>query len=230
MMGTRFSSFDRSRIWNSDRKIIRSCSLCRDQKYEILIPLNLYSLFRKLVKEISTEWLLYLKFEKEETGSLTRFRITDYIVPDQRVTYSSVEVLHAPSGELGVIHAHQFSSSSFFSAIDEEYVNSNNAFSLVINRNGDLLGGVRIQLPCGNYLFKECEINILYPEIPETVIEDIKSHFKPQKVESYYYGFKSVSEHMVIDFCPFLGIEEQCPFPSYYDEGCIYVRRDCPKR
>lgn len=216
-----YSYYKKNTCWESDSKEIKQCSLVEKTKVKIKIPLNLYLKFLSLVKEINTEWLLYLTYEKEEKGNQITYTVKDYVVPDQEVTSTSVKVLDPPKGSYGVIHAHQFTSSKFFSDTDDEYVNSNNVFSLVINGNGEIIGKSRLDLPCGNYLLKDCEVEILLSdeEKDENIVSEVKNHLK---IPTYTYTKTKASLKPVKD-CPYNDIE--C---YYFRHGKCTFSSKCP--
>ena len=217
----------RKTCWESDSKEIKECSLVKNIKVKVKIPLNLYLKFLTLVQEIKTEWLLYLTYDKEEKGNQIIYTVKDYVIPDQEVTSTSVKVLDPPAGSYGVIHAHQFTSSKFFSNTDEEYVNSNNVFSLVINGSGEIIGKSRLNLPCGNFLLKDCEIEILLSEEEkdENIVSEVKKHLQSPSYSYTYSSDKTRYTLKPVKDCPYDDIE--C---YYYRQGkCTYSGEvDCP--
>jgi len=193
-------------VWDNKEMFVKECGVCTDIKYSIIIPQNVYDTFLTLLKEISTEWLLYLVYEKEEvTGRNDEvkgivFTVTGYKIPEQEVTSTSAKVINSSEivqeieeenpdhGAPGVIHAHQFTSSTFFSSIDSDYVNSNNAFSLVINRDGNFKAVARQMLECGRWLIKEAEVCVKFVE-DSTIVAELKEHIKTTTyTRPSYYG------------------------------------------
>ena len=218
-----YSYYKKNTCWESDSKEIKQCSLVEKIKVKVKIPLDLYLKFLSLVKEINTEWLLYLTYDKEEKGNQIIYIVKDCVIPDQEVTSTSVKVLNPPKGSYGVIHAHQFTSSKFFSNTDDEYVNSNNVFSLVINGNGEIIGKSRLDLPCGNYLLKDCEIEILLSkeERDENIVSEVKKHLQ---TPTYTYTYTQTKTSLKpVKECPYDDIE--C---YYYRHGKCTYSGECP--
>lgn len=261
-------------IWDNKEHFVKECGVCGDIKYTIIVPQNIYDTFLTLLKDISTEWLLYLTYEKEEVtdkdGTVKGiiFTVNGYKIPEQTVTTASAKVINADEivqqineetpdhGAPGVIHAHQFTSSTFFSGTDSDYVNSNNAFSLVINRDGNFKAVARQRLPCDRWLIKEAEVCVKFVENP-SIIAEIKEHIKTTSYTrpSQYGGGggryvasrssqdtkgKGKSESRVfttdkipltsrrIKDCPCKDDPSKCTEESYFD--CEYYWIECPKK
>ncbi len=171
-----------SATWDNSDMFIKECGICSETKYAINIPQNIYDTFLTLLKHIDTEWLLYLRYHREDiqdrAGVLTNviFNVFEYHVPDQKVSGAHVEVLdttieHLEEGEdVGVIHAHQFTRSTpHFSGTDKSFVNSNNAFSLVINAEGEFQAVARERLECDRWLIKEAKVFVRFTENPDII-------------------------------------------------------------
>ena len=162
--------------WDNSDMFVKECGICSKTKYAINIPQNIYDAFLTLLKHVDTEWLLYLRYRKDETrdtdGLLTSvvFNVYDYHVPAQKVSSAHVEVLDTSiedwdDEDVGVIHAHQFTKSTpHFSGTDKSFVNSNNAFSLVINATGEFQAVARERLECSRWLIKEAKVFVRFTE------------------------------------------------------------------
>lgn len=236
--------------WTSDI-IVSGCGVLGKKEYAIKIPNNVNNAFLTLLKEIKTEWLMYLNFEEEESasGKLVTYTVTGYVIPEQEATHAHVKVLDAPEGEFGVIHAHQFSESRFFSGTDDAFVNSNNIFSMVINKKGEFLAKTRVPVPCGKFIQLPAKVFVSFSE-HETVAEEMKDKIKARKYTKPYQrptktgsgdtkasvwqgrGAGSstrqttVTDRRIKD-CPNKDDPSKCVRTSYFD--CEYYWKACPK-
>lgn len=194
-------------VWSNEEMFVGACGVHGDTKYSIYVPREIYDRFLSLLKHIDTEWLLYLTYTKQEKrdkdGKLdgVLFLVDGYKVPKQAVTTAHVkpsneheidEIVERERpnhGPTGVIHAHQFSTSApHFSGTDDAYVNSNNAFSMVINKNGEFEAVTKEKTPCGRWIIKKAEVFIKYSEYTD-VVEELKANLE-KTVYSAYQGGK----------------------------------------
>jgi len=171
--------------WESNM-FTSTCGEVPDRDYVVIVPTELHHRFLTLIKEYDTEWLMYLTYNREENEEVVQFEVTGYVFPNQEVSTATVREVESPVGDYGVIHAHQFSSSKFFSQNDDDHVNSNNAFSLVINGEGEYLGKTRVRTPCNKYVLKECEIVVKFNEYEDIKKEYLEHAKKPPKTKYNY--------------------------------------------
>lgn len=260
-------------VWDNKDMFIKECGVCADIKYTIIIPQSIYDNFLTLLKEITTEWLLYLTYTKEVVTDRDDkvkgiiFNTDGYKIPEQQVAAANAKALNADEivqeineerpdhGAPGVIHAHQFTSSTFFSGTDQGYVNSNNAFSLVINRDGNFKAVAREKLECGRWLIKEAEVCVKFVENPE-IVSELKDHIKSTYSRPFKAGGgggrssdsqssraisgrgRSGSRVFTTDVvpitsrrikdCPHVDDPSECEQENYF--GCEYYWIECPKK
>ena len=254
--------------WSITDMFVKSCGVCDKYKYSIIVPQTIQDAFLTLLKEIKTEWLCYLVAEKhEETkadGTVTGiiYTIESYYIPPQQVSTASVKVLDSDVPDvpedrvIGVIHAHQFTSSKpHFSGVDKSFVNSNNEFSLVINRNGEYEAVSRQKTECDKWMIVSAEVFVQFQEQPEVVTE-LRSKIKTYTRTPYKGGAKSgpgsrshsgkgsktrtrsniwnsqktLTTTKRISNCPHEEAKDydKCEVESYY--GCKFYNPACPKK
>lgn len=197
-----------SNVWSNEEMFVDACGVHHGTKYSIYIPREIYDRFLTLLKEIDTEWLLYLTYTKEEKrdkdGKLEGivFLVDGFKVPKQAVTSAHVkpsneheidaeiETARPGHGPTGVIHAHQFTTAMpHFSGTDNDYVNSNNAFSMVINKNGEFEAVTKEKTPCGRWLMKKAEVFIKYSEYPD-IVAQLKACIEKTTYAGGYGGYQ----------------------------------------
>lgn len=154
-----------------------TCSLISRPRFKI--PMEVYTKLLVLLHNFNTEWIAYLPFDKTEDSYVAR----DVIVPEQEVTSSSCVTENGLIGDYAVIHAHQFTSSSFYSSIDEAHVNVNNPFSLVINGKGEIIGKGKVSTPCGKTAVTPITVEICFDK---SFLAEAKSKIKSKA--SYNVG------------------------------------------
>ena len=167
--------------WKSSKKVTQHCVIAEDMSITIEMPSEILSDVLYLAKEMETEWLGYFKGEKDSTEKdKIVYKVNELIFPEQEVTMASVVVKEEIHDTIGVIHSHN-TMSSFFSGTDDEYVNLNNGFSVVVNSEGDIKAVSRINLPCGSLIIKEAEV----VQVNESdVVERLKEKIKERKYVS----------------------------------------------
>lgn len=106
------------------------------------------------------------------------YKLDDIVIPEQKVGYSHVNQVKATGIYNTVIHKHP-GDANFFSLADENFINSNHTFSLLIGSKDleDIIGQHKIKTDCGRYLI--CRLNIYKekrsPTVDENFIEQIKN-------------------------------------------------------
>jgi len=212
--------------WHVENLVIKSCGVCDDREQIIQIPSEIDQKLKMLVKNIDTEWLLYLKYNKEENDKKVTYTVTDIVIPDQTVSGTSVTDIQPIEGDVGVIHAHQFTSSKFFSKTDQDYVNSNNAFSLTINGTGEYLGVVRTKTQCNRYVILDAKVEIVQ-NVDKEFLDNVKSHLKKREYEYVYRNYYEPRYVSPKENCP-LKDQSKCMEDSYF--SCPYFSNTCPKK
>jgi hypothetical protein len=115
------------------------------------------------------EFLVYgnaTKINKEVLDDFS-YQLDDVIVPEQVVGIASVDNIVVTGNFNTVIHKHPGQYTGFSSA-DEETVNSNHDFSIVIGNNNKLKnsnGSACIKIDCGRYMKAPLEVDITIPKI-----------------------------------------------------------------
>ena len=170
-----------SKHWDSGLELSTDGKCPRIEEAEatkIIIPYDLWMLIMRLTREVDTEWLGYLKADRLETGD---WLVTEIEIPEQEVTASSVKPKETIPAE-GVIHSH-VDMSAFFSSTDDDYLNSNHDFSIVVNRKGETEAVQRVKLPCGTLAVVKSKLEVEYPEPEEseTFISEAKEKLKDEE-------------------------------------------------
>jgi len=185
---TKYTSYKKKNtVWSDDNRHTH-CPY-KDSK-EIEIPWDIFSKIVLLVKQYSTEWLAYLDYEETEKG----FVVKDMIIPEQEVTSSSVTVTNPDIGVgKGVIHYHPFKHGAWHSSTDEEYVNCNHPFSIVVDDNLDFKAKVAIEVPCGCVLTGDGEVNVPLTDEIEKFLENTEQKIKEKQCYKAYTGYGGYS-------------------------------------
>jgi len=184
---TRYTSY-KNTVW-SDGNRHTYCPYKNSK--EIEIPWDIFSKILLLVKQYSTEWLAYLDYEETDRG----FIVKDMIIPEQKVTSSSVSVSDPDIGVgKGVIHYHPFKNGAWHSSTDEEYVNCNHPFSIVVDNDFDFKAKISVEVPCGSILTGDGKVSILLTGEIEKFLEDTG-----KKIEEKQY-YKAYSDYGYCNF------------------------------
>jgi len=173
----------------SDTSIATSCPHAKD--VIVVIPEPILEKIKKLIKAFSTEWLGYLPFEKEENEDEIIFRCTDLLIPEQEVTYADVDVKDSSLGVgKGAIHCHPWKHGTSHSKTDEDYVDVNHPFSIVVSKDLEFSVKAVVDLPCGSRMLVEGEVEVEHPSNPELDkwLKQIKSKIKEKKYTLPYRG------------------------------------------
>lgn len=142
-----------SNVWNASLGLIEPCQLAG--KPVIHIPLAVWRQITAMTMYTQTEWLGYLDFTVDG-GTI---RVTGMTVPKQKVSVADVEPVEAQVGK-GVIHAHPGGGIPSFSNTDEELLNPNNEFSIVISRDMKMTAVAKVKLPCGMMSLAKASVEV----------------------------------------------------------------------
>ncbi len=172
-----------SKVWFAEI-MAKECSFCKDsgKDYAIFLPWNIYGKLYSVVRQLDTEWMVYLEHSgRVEERGVVSYTPTGIVVPDQQVKKTNVVAVNSPEGRrYGVVHAHQFSTGSrgFRSGDDRTMLDSNNDFSLIINGDGFVFGVIREKLPCNLYKAFDAEVIIDFPDMDfeDPIVEEVRSH------------------------------------------------------
>lgn len=169
--------------WDSSDDLHRSCPFASG--WVILIPMDIHCLIMALDKEIDDEFLVYLKGDIDKDKKT--IRVTDIYVPEQEVTYSSVDVKEAEVAHKyeGVLHKHPSGVSSF-SATDDKYINVNHKFSILLESGKYVSAIVIAEVPCGCKLVANATVKVESKDV-EDFLEGAKKKIK-KKIYSQSYS------------------------------------------
>jgi len=197
------------KVWKSENKFVDKCSLC-DGDYLIKIPREIWRKIRTLLQKMGDdEFIVYLPYQRNGN----EFRVEDIIVPQQEVSSASVKPSNPPTGQVGVLHSHGVNSSAFFSSTDEEFLNQNNDFSIVIGGN-EIKAKVRVKVPCDKFVKLEAKVEI-EEELDESFWDRVKDLIKKER------GVVIATSE-----CPYRDNYLQCEYKSYYK--CPHYNYECP--
>lgn len=93
------------------------------------------------------------------------YLIDDIVIPEQVVGAASVDNIKIEGNYNTVIHKHPGNVIGF-SSIDEEYVNANHDFSIIIGNDtklSSIKGIASIQIDCGRYMKAKLDIDVVIP-------------------------------------------------------------------
>jgi len=188
------TTLDSKESWDSgiDDEI---CPALRDElTASLIIPPEIWNVIQELTEEINSEWLGYLKGDFLNDGFV--LNVKEIIIPEQEVTGVSVTVKEDIDDVQGVVHSHS-NMGVFFSGTDDNYINTNNAFSLVVNKDGKHKAIARIKLNCGFYIRKECNVEILRNVSKKFIKKALKKIKKKKYKYNDVWGFKEQKHHLL---------------------------------
>ena len=174
-----------SKCWESNLKVStdHKCPHIEDPKTEILVPYEVWQQIISLTKSIDTEWLGYLGASKLQDG---RWQVVDVRVPKQEVSSAAVKPTETFHSE-GVVHSH-VGMGAFFSSTDDNYLNENHHFSIVVNNRGDSKAIIRHKLPCGSMTIIEAQVEVVIPDAPDVTrfVEEAKKNISEKTYTNVY--------------------------------------------
>ena len=140
------------------------------------------------------EFLVYGNATKIDNFS---YVLDDIVVPEQVVGPVSVDNILTKGNYNCVLHKHPGNSTGF-SGTDEQYINSNHDFSIVIcndSKLNNINGMASIQIECGRYMKAKLDINVVIPTSKDEAFiksagENIKIAITEQKFLSKIFGGK----------------------------------------
>ena len=193
-----------------------ACSFqdAKKDKFEILITDPVNKVIKSLCSKVKVEWQLLLIGEGDQEGII----ITDYYVPKQEVTGSTVKNLDCIDAEavknMGIVatlHSHA-NMNVFFSSVDDE--STNNSFiktHLVVNNKFEFVACNRVDLPCGMVKFNSADVLLEESDVEIkgfdaiTVLKGAGTHWNymgqeareplPWFKEEYEYGSYESGDH-----------------------------------
>ena len=168
--------YNDNKCWESNLEISKDdkCPhITGDREPKVIIPLDIWQKIMALTDDVDTEWLGYLGGSHLQSGE---WRVVTLTIPKQEVSTATCKSLESVHSE-GVVHSHA-DMTCFFSNIDDDYLNSNHDFCIVVNKKADSKAVVRVKLPCGALSIVEADVIIEYPEVKDAAkfIDDAKKN------------------------------------------------------
>lgn len=150
------SRVKQKRGWKVEDEEYKECSYAEDLKVKIYMPVNIWALCMQITKEMGNyEWIGYFKGKADDDKN---YIVENLIVPKQEVSYASAKPKDEVVQVVGVIHSHGDNGFGGFSGTDDDYINKNNGFSVLISGNGKYHCVSLVKLPCGGIFEKKCKI------------------------------------------------------------------------
>lgn len=168
-----------------DQIYARKCSYKVTVRPKILIPEKIWNQIMALTSHLETEWGGYFKAEMDQLGN---WHISELIVPKQKASGALWEPMHGEEFDFpGVVHSH-VNMVAKFSGTDDEFINANHQFSIVVNKMAQIDSVVTVELPCGLHKYVQgfVEITGLIDKMQDflnSVLNKIKDNRKKSKKE-----------------------------------------------
>jgi len=207
--------------WETKDEILSGNKCPYVEEKKIVIGIDIYRKIKTLVDNFSTEWLGYLKF-KEENGKIV---VTDLLIPKQRVSGAHVKVIESELGVgCGVIHCHPWGGKPSFSGIDEHSINSNHPFSILVNKDMEMVAVALVKTPCGKLFKVDAKIELTIGE-DKKFIEKIKDKIEEEPIVVVQKATYSDEISELCYYCRFFDrMEGKCthPFVKKPSDDCPY--------
>lgn len=157
--------FTRPKVWgDTGLKCITECPHKVKGKTILLYPIVISKLRYLQTKFSNTEFLVAGTAEEltEDT-----YILTDVVFPKQERGYASVDNIEYDKAYNLVIHKHPGKNPGGFSGGDEDTINGNHDFSIVIGSDSivDAKGVCRVKVECGHYMTTDLKVMIALPDI-----------------------------------------------------------------
>lgn len=149
---------------------------------DIVFKKEEYDALLQIAKEDIYEWGVYLRFEEDEK----EIKVVEIIVPEQKTSTATFEVKNPENGEFGILHSHH-NMGAGFSSVDNEGINLNNRFSVVINSKGEYSAIVKEKTPCGKYTTLEAKVFTI-SDVSNVLVERLRNELKEKRQEEVFYG------------------------------------------
>lgn len=175
------------KVWDTGITCIDDCHH-KSEKIKLCISLDTYLKLEHLQKAFAdVEFLVYANAELQTDGA---FLIKDIIIPKQTVGMASVDDVQCDNHFNTVIHKHPGDAPGGFSRDDEEYVNMNHDFSLLIGSKNlsNVIGVGRKKTDCGRWIRIPLDIDINVPEISDTFFLSSVNNIEKKKFTQTVYG------------------------------------------
>ncbi len=170
-----------SDAWCSDIEMADQCPEMKD-KGKIILDAGVYDQISAIIDAVKhNEFLAYLYGKETDDG----YVVNKISIPYQEVTAATVKVKQ-PERSPGVLHKHPGSyTNPRFSGVDDDNVNLNHEFSIVINEKREMYAEMRKKVKCGLYVTLKPEIVIGKKKISTKFIGKIADRIRKK---SYCYS------------------------------------------
>lgn len=153
-----------------------SCSFsCETEKATIKIAWDVYTVMKQLCVHIKDEWQILLIGEVD--GPVVD--VTDYIIPKQEVTGSSVKNLDCIDKQfieenkvVAICHSHS-NMGVFFSSTDVDTNLQSIKYHIVYNNEGNVKACHQIVLPCGMVQLRDADVELMLKDSGIKNLENI---------------------------------------------------------
>lgn len=182
-------------VWDSKISYIKECPHIKP--VHIDISSDVYFKLRHLQEMFSdVEFTVYANAVLKEDGS---YHISDIVIPKQKVGTASVDDIIVDGNYNTAIHKHPGAAPGGFSGIDDEYINSNHDFSLLIGSTDlkTVVGVGRIMTTCKKYMRVPVEVNFTVVPITDAFfLESTKNIEKTveKKLYTSYHRKNSIND------------------------------------
>ena len=156
------------KVWDTGITCIDDCHH-KSEKTKMQLSLDVYLKLEHLQKTFpDVEFLVYGNAEQQpDNGGI--FLIKDITIPKQKVGMGSIDDVQCEGHWNTVIHKHPGDTPGGFSRDDDEYVNMNHDFSLLIGSKdlSKIMGVGRKKTDCGKWIRVPLDITLEVPEISD---------------------------------------------------------------
>lgn len=205
--------------WECERVYIGSRCVYVPKSLKLIFDPDVWHVVKYIDEKIHSEFLIYLSARRVGDGV---YHIHDWYIPEQEVTYASVDVKEVDIAHKynAVLHKHP-SRSQNFSPIDNNHININHELSLLLSDGKIVKATLRINVPCGKTLLVEyepkVEIGFLRDDVKRKVDELISRKIRERTYVQYPQTYST---------CPYKGKYDTCPIKNYY--RCNFYDDRCP--
>lgn len=176
------------KVWgDTGLECISECPHKQNGLKMYLFPIVASKLIHLQTKFKNTEFLV--AGNAEEYGKDT-YLLTDIVIPQQSVGGASVDDIIYDKPYNTVIHKHPGTHPGGFSSNDEDTINSNHDFSIVIGSDGlqNMKGVGRVKVECGRFMKTELTVDIMLPGTEkDKVFNDSIANIKEKYATTYHY-------------------------------------------
>lgn len=161
--------------WTTGEEVkeCKSCDYSTEDEFKVYIEASVMSAIFGMCQLVEKEWQMMLCGEVKDD----KVEVTDYWVPKQEVSYSSVKNLDLIDADVirekkivATIHSHA-NMNVFFSSTDHDCTNMSLVkHHIVVNNKHEFVAKSRVDLPCGMVRF--VKTSVVTSVIPQMTIKD----------------------------------------------------------